>query len=70
MSGSQHDVWAVGAGYENYIGRWIRLVAPEFLKWLAVPVEQNWLDFGCGTGALTQSILDEMSPARSPPLRK
>jgi SAM-dependent methyltransferase len=64
MSGSQHDVWAVGASYEFYVGRWSRLVAPEFLKWLAVPVERNWLDVGCGTGALTQSILDTASPAR------
>lgn len=63
MSGSQHDVWAVGAGYELYVGRWSRLVAPEFLKWIAVPAGQNWLDVGCGTGALTQSILDTASPA-------
>ena len=29
MTNAQHDVWAVGEGYERYVGRWSRLVAPE-----------------------------------------
>jgi len=28
------EVWAVGSAYEPYVGRWSRLVAPEFLDWL------------------------------------
>jgi SAM-dependent methyltransferase len=64
VANAQHDVWAVGAGYESYVGRWSRLAAPNFLRWLSVPGGQNWLDVGCGTGALTRSILDEMKPAR------
>ena len=56
------DVWAAGDLYEPYVGRWSRLVASEFLKWLAVPAEKDWLDVGCGTGALTQNILDHASP--------
>ena len=32
-----HDVWATGAGYQAYVGRWSRLVAREFLGWLGVP---------------------------------
>ena len=56
------DIWAVGDLYEPYVGRWSRLVAHEFLKWLAVPAGKEWLDVGCGTGALTQSILDLASP--------
>jgi SAM-dependent methyltransferase len=54
----QRDVWAAGDQYEPYVGRWSRLVAREFLDWLAVPWEQEWLDVGCGTGALTQTILE------------
>jgi SAM-dependent methyltransferase len=60
---SRHDVWAVGEGYERYVGRWSRLVAPEFLEWLALPGKLKWLDVGCGTGALARTILQEASPA-------
>lgn len=51
-------VWAAGDLYEPYVGRWSRLVAREFLEWLTVPAEVDWVDVGCGTGALTQAILD------------
>src|SRR5215211_5737777 len=56
------DVWASGAAYEPYVGRWSRLVARQFLAWLAVPPGGRWLDVGCGTGALSQTILAEGSP--------
>ena len=58
------DVWAAGDLYEPYVGRWSRVVAKEFLAWLNVPVGKDWLDVGCGTGALTQCILGNASPAR------
>jgi SAM-dependent methyltransferase len=57
------DVWAIGAAYEPYIGRWSRLVAREFLAWLAQPAEGRWLDVGCGTGALTGAVLAGAAPA-------
>ena len=56
------DVWAAGDLYEPYIGRWSRLVAREFLSWLSVPADMDWLDVGCGTGALTQVILETATP--------
>ena len=56
------DVWALGAAYEPYVGRWSRLVAQEFLAWLAVPPGCTWLDVGCGTGALTQTVLERCAP--------
>lgn len=61
---SRQDVWSAGDLYEPYVGRWSRLVASEFLRWLALPAGRDWLDVGCGTGALTQSILDHASPTR------
>ena len=58
-----NGVWESGEEYEPYTGRWSRLVAPEFLAWLAIPTHARWLDVGCGTGALIQAILDRWSPA-------
>lgn len=56
------DVWAAGDLYEPYVGRWSRRVAREFLKWLAVPDGKDWLDVGCGTGALTRTIIEQENP--------
>lgn len=46
------------------MGRWSRQVAAAFLRWLAVPAGRRWLDVGCGTGALTATILDMAEPAQ------
>src|SRR3712207_8704710 len=52
------DRWDSGDAYEPYVGRWSRLIAREFVKWLALPPASRWLDVGCGTGALVQSVLE------------
>jgi SAM-dependent methyltransferase len=54
--------WASGDIYEPYVGRWSRLVAREFVPWLAVPAGATWLDVGCGTGALSATILAYADP--------
>jgi len=59
----QKETWASGAAYEPYVGRWSRLVAREFLNWLNVSAKSHWLDVGCGTGALSQTILDSAAPS-------
>jgi SAM-dependent methyltransferase len=56
------EVWASGDSYEPYVGRWSRLVAREFIRWLALPENSQWLDVGCGTGALSQTILEMANP--------
>lgn len=56
------DAWVKGDAYEPYVGRWSRLVAREFLGWLNLPPGGRWLDVGCGTGALSQTILDMTQP--------
>jgi SAM-dependent methyltransferase len=48
--------------YEAYVGRWSRPLAEAFLAWFAVPTAGRWLDVGCGTGALTEAILDATDP--------
>jgi 2-polyprenyl-3-methyl-5-hydroxy-6-metoxy-1,4-benzoquinol methylase len=59
---SSADIWATGTTYEPYVGRWSRLVAHEFVPWLALPRASRWLDVGCGTGALSQTILLTAAP--------
>ena len=54
--------WASGEHYEPYVGRWSRLAARGFLEWLRQPAEGDWLDVGCGTGALTETILASCAP--------
>ena len=62
MSEARHDKWAAGDAYEPYVGRWSRLVAAQLLEWLAMPPGARWLDVGCGTGALSRTILDRAAP--------
>jgi SAM-dependent methyltransferase len=62
MSSSPADVWAIGAAYEPFVGRWSRLVARQLLAWLAIRPEQRWLDVGCGTGILSRTILEVAAP--------
>jgi len=57
------DKWAAGASYEDFMGRWSRLLAPRFVSWLSVRPTANWLDVGCGTGALADAICVGANPA-------
>ena len=59
---SRHDAWAAGDRYEAYMGRWSRQIAPGFVGWLAAPTGLDWLDVGCGTGALSSAILARAAP--------
>ncbi len=56
-STARHDTWSAGEHYERYMGRWSRQIATRYLDWLDAPRDAAWLDLGCGTGALTQTIL-------------
>jgi SAM-dependent methyltransferase len=59
---SRHDAWQAGDSYDQYMGRWSRQIAPAFLDWLDVPDGVDWLEIGCGTGALSASILARCNP--------
>jgi SAM-dependent methyltransferase len=58
------DRWTSGDAYDRYVGRWSRLVAVAFVRWVGVPPGADWLDVGCGTGALTEAILRAARPRR------
>ena len=60
----KHDAWNDGSSYEGYMGRWSRKIAVEFVEWLNMPSELDWMEVGCGSGALTSSILSVANPRR------
>jgi len=57
------DSWESSDPYEYYMGRWSCLVAQAFVDWLALTSGLNWLDIGCGTGALSEAIINNHKPA-------
>src|SRR5215472_1017355 len=59
----ERDVFNDASSYDSYVGRWSRQLAPVFVDWLATPVWSRLLDVGCGTCALTESILQRAQPA-------
>ncbi|UVK37750.1 class I SAM-dependent methyltransferase [Mesorhizobium sp. AR10] len=59
---TRHDAWQAGDSYDLYMGRWSRQIAPLFLDWLDPPEGLDWLEVGCGTGALSAAILARCNP--------
>jgi ubiquinone/menaquinone biosynthesis C-methylase UbiE len=59
---TKFDAWSAAQSYEQYMGRWSRQVAAHFLDWAAPPGGAAWLEIGCGTGALTATILAQAVP--------
>jgi SAM-dependent methyltransferase len=56
------DRWTSGADYDRWMGRWSRLLAREFLSWLAVPAGLRWIDVCCGSGIVTETIAERAAP--------
>lgn len=63
MAENTKETWGAGNAYEQWVGRWSRPVAREFLGWLNVEPGLTWGDVGCGTGALSECILEGHDPA-------
>jgi SAM-dependent methyltransferase len=57
------DRWTSGSHYDQWMGRWSRLLAQEFLKWLDLPAGLRWLDVCCGSGVVTEAIVERNAPA-------
>ena len=55
--------WQRADAYENFMGRWSRLVATKFTHWLSPPSGRKWLDIGCGSGALSEAIIKNCNSA-------
>jgi ubiquinone/menaquinone biosynthesis C-methylase UbiE len=56
------DRWTSGAHYDRWMGRWSGLVAEEFLKWLDMPAGLRWIDVCCGSGVITEAIVERNAP--------
>ncbi len=56
--------WKLGDSYEYFMGRWSRLVARAFMKWLSPSSGLKWIDIGCGSGALSDAIINNCKPAK------
>jgi ubiquinone/menaquinone biosynthesis C-methylase UbiE len=56
------DPWELSEAYETFMGRWSRPVARKFVRWLDLPGNGRWLDVGCGTGALSETVVQMTAP--------
>jgi SAM-dependent methyltransferase len=50
-------------GYEAFMGRWSKRLAPAFLDFAGIRDGERVLDVGCGTGSLTFSITERADVA-------
>ena len=44
------------------MGRWSREIAKRYVEWLDAPAGLDWLEIGCGTGALSATLLERCAP--------
>jgi len=49
-------MFTASAGYESYMGRWSRLLAPKFIDFTGIQEGDRVLDVGTGTGSLASSL--------------
>jgi SAM-dependent methyltransferase len=62
LSEREAKMFAAGAGYERFMGRWSRLLAPQLVAFAGVRNGDRVLDVGTGTGALA-AALEKAGPA-------
>ncbi len=63
MKAQSGDGWNTGATYEDFMGRWSRPLAREFVEWIDSAPGGHWLDVGTGTGALAEAVCTLSDPA-------
>jgi SAM-dependent methyltransferase len=55
-SEAEAKMFSMSSGYELYMGRWSRLLAPAYVEFAGVRDGQRVLDVGTGTGALASAL--------------
>ena len=53
---AEAQMFAVSAGYERFMGRWSRLLAPTYIAFAGVKNGDRVLDVGTGTGSLAAAL--------------
>ena len=56
MTEAATKMFAVSAGYERFMGRWSRLLAPAYIAFAGVRNGDGVLDVGTGTGSLAAAL--------------
>jgi SAM-dependent methyltransferase len=56
LVGDQASMFADAVGYEHFMGRWSRLIAPLFVEFARIRDGDRVLDIGSGTGSLAEAI--------------
>src|SRR6201993_839768 len=57
---AEAKMFAVSTGYERFMGRWSRLLAPAYIAFAGVKNGDRVLDVGSGTGSLAAAIETSM----------
>jgi SAM-dependent methyltransferase len=56
MSDAEAKMFSMSAGYERFMGRWSRQLAPGYVAFAGVKDGERVLDVGTGTGALASTL--------------
>jgi SAM-dependent methyltransferase len=56
LTEAETKMFAASAGYERFMGRWSRLLAPAYIAFAGVKNGDRVLDVGTGTGALAAAV--------------
>lgn len=53
---AEAKMFAMSAGYERFMGRWSRILAPKFIAFAGVKNGDRVLDVGTGTGSVASTV--------------
>jgi len=53
---AEAKMFSASAGYERFMGRWSRILAPQLVAFAGIPDGARVLDVGTGTGALAHAL--------------
>ncbi len=64
LAEAEAKMFVASGGYERFMGRWSRLLAPQFVAFAGVKNGDRVLDVGTGTGSLASAVEASMPASR------